>query len=98
MKRLLLSLAFTFSLLGSPIAISAERTVKLSVPGMFCASCPYIVKKAISAVKGVQAVKARIKDRTAIVRFDDSMTNINAIQKATGDVGYPSTVLKASGT
>ncbi|MGB7184534.1 MAG: cation transporter, partial [Burkholderiaceae bacterium] len=76
---------------------AANATVKLSVPGMNCASCPYMVKKAISAVDGVLSVSATLDDRSATVAFDDARTNGDQIRAATASIGYPSTVVPSTG-
>ncbi len=92
MKNLLFgTLAFS-ALLVSHGSMAAEQTVKLSVPGMSCVSCPYIVKSAISAVSGVSSVTATMADLSATVTFDDEITTLVKIQQATADVGYPSSL------
>lgn len=96
MKKRLPILALGLVLLGSLYATAAEKTVRLSVPDMFCASCPFIVKTAISRVNGVLSVEARLDDRTALVTFDDAITSLEAITKATTDVGYESSLLEAA--
>lgn len=75
-------------------AFAGEQIVKLSVPGMSCASCPFIVKKAISGVDGITLVETSLEKRTATVTFDDATTSIEAITQATADVGYPATVIE----
>ena len=78
----------------SSAAIAAEQTIKLSVPGMSCASCPYMVKQAISAIDGIKTVEATMEDRSATVTFEDTLTNIEAIQHATASIGYPSSLIE----
>ncbi|HEB79079.1 MAG TPA: mercuric transport protein periplasmic component, partial [Rhodospirillales bacterium] len=47
--------AFLFSMVVMMnAAFAAERTVTLSVENMSCVSCPYIVKKALTAIPGVK--------------------------------------------
>ncbi len=97
MKKIpIIALLVTLFLVPS-ILKAAEQTVKLSVPGMSCASCPYMVKDAISMVDGVKAVEATMVDRSATVTFDDAATNIKEIQQATADIGYPSSPFKKDG-
>lgn len=74
---------------------AAEQTVKLSVPGMNCASCPYMVKDAISMVDGIMSVDATMDDRSATVVFDDAVTTVGEIQEATSAIGYQSTIIQA---
>jgi len=88
----LATLALTFLISGASVA--AEKTVKLSVPGMSCPSCPYMVKDAVSMVDGVKSVTATMADRSATVTFDDAVTTLEEIQQATADIGYPSSLFK----
>lgn len=94
MKRYLLASLVLFSLSIPSLGVAGDQTIKLSVPTMSCASCPYMVKKAVSAVKGVKGVSATMKDRSATVTFDDEMTSVEEIQKATAGIGYKSTLFK----
>ena len=67
---------------------AAEQTVTLSVPGMYCASCPYIVESAMGDVEGVISVTADPETRTALVVFDDAITSVGDIEFASTSVGY----------
>ena len=68
------------------------RTVTLQVDNMYCASCPYIVKQSLAAVPGVKDVSVSFRNKTAIVTFDDTQTNVAALTDATFEMGYPSEV------
>ncbi len=94
MKNLLASALFALTVMLSPAALTAEVTIKLSVPGMNCPSCPYMVKQAILMVDGIKTVDATMKDRSATVTFDDTVASVEAIQEATADIGYPSSLFK----
>ena len=72
-------------------ALAEDKTVTLSVPGMYCEMCPATVKKALSRVPGVVKVDASYKDKQAVVTYDDSKTSIDALTGATANAGYPST-------
>ena len=98
MKHLLTSFAFAAALIASSASPAGEQTVKLSVPGMSCASCPYMVKDAISMVDGIKSVEATMDDRSATVVFDDTVTDIAEIQEATESIGYPSTIFPVEGS
>ena len=94
MKQLLLRvvtvLAFLPVLLGGGLpASSAEQTITLSVE-MWCASCPYIIKRTLAQVPGVLEVKVSFDDQVAIVRFDDGRTSVTELTQATANVGFPS--------
>lgn len=75
-------------------ATAATKTVTLSVPGMNCATCPITVRKALDKVDAVTKVEVNLEKRTAVVTFDDTRTNLEALTRATGDAGYPSTLVE----
>jgi len=91
MKKLITSLAL-IALTTS--AWATTRTVTLSVPGMNCATCPITVKKALGKVDGVTKTEVNLEKRAAVVTFDDTRTNLEALTRATGDAGYPSTLVE----
>ena len=95
MTKIIASVLLASSLLVSTGLMAAEKKVKLSVPGMTCASCPYIVKGAINMLDGIKSVEATMEDLSATVTFDDEVTNLAEIREATANVGYPSTLFKA---
>ncbi|MEP0315939.1 mercury resistance system periplasmic binding protein MerP [Hyphomonas sp.] len=97
MKKTVAALTLGLALLASASAFAAEKTVKLAVPGMYCASCPFIVKTSISAVDGVLAVETTLEDRTAVVTFDDAVTSLDAITQATANAGYESSLVEVVG-
>lgn len=79
---------------GGPVkpVATADRTVMLQVENMYCASCPYIVKRSLAAVPGVKDVSVSFRDKTAVVTFDGARTNLAALTGATFEMGYPSVV------
>ncbi|MEO6959928.1 MAG: mercury resistance system periplasmic binding protein MerP [Burkholderiaceae bacterium] len=91
MKKLLILLSLT-TLITTPAAWAATKTVTLSVPGMTCAACPITVKAALSKVEGVSKIAVIFDKREATVTFDDAKTSAQALMKATGNAGYPSTL------
>ncbi len=77
---------------GSP-GFAEERSVNLSVPGMFCASCPFVVQAAIGEVDGVLSVTTDVDERTAFVLYDDAIATIDQITAASTNAGYEATVI-----
>ena len=76
---------------GGPVEqAAAGRRVTLQVDNMYCASCPYIVRQSLAAVPGVTDVSVSFRDKTAMVTFDDTRTNVAALTDATLAMGYPS--------
>ena len=90
MSKLLTSLALVVSVLAPFAACAAEKTITLAVKNMYCADCPFIVKKSLEAVPGVAKVAVSFKDKTATVTYDDNKADVKALTAATTDAGYPS--------
>jgi periplasmic mercuric ion binding protein len=90
MNRLVASICLVTGLLTSPAAIAAEKTVRLSVKNMYCATCPHTVKGSLEAVQGVVKAIVSYKDKTAIVTYDDTKADVAALTNATANAGYPS--------
>lgn len=96
MMKLFAAMIVAGAAMSSTTVLAAEQTIKLSVPGMYCESCPYIIKNAISAIQGVKLVEATLEDRSATVIFEDTVASIKAITQATKDVGYVSSVIDST--
>ena len=92
----LISIAFALGLIGSSVALTAEKTVTLTVQNMVCAACPHTVKSSLQSVPGVKAVSVSYEDKTAVVTFDDTKANVEAFRTATTNAGYPSRVADAN--
>jgi mercuric ion binding protein len=90
MKKMFASATIGLGLIASPTVHAGERTVTLAVKNMYCAACPATVKKSLEAVPGVVKAVVSYKDQTAVVTYDDSRTNVNALTAATTRAGYPS--------
>ena len=89
---LLSSLLFGFASVWTDAAFAAMKTVTLSVPGMYCEVCPITVRKALEKVPGVSSVNVSFEKKEAVVSFDDAKTNIKALEDATFDAGYESSL------
>ena len=88
MRNPLIASAVAISALTSSAAFAAEKTVALAVNNMYCADCPYIVKKSLESVPGV--AKVAVSFKTATVTYDDSKADLRALTTATTNAGYPS--------
>ncbi len=91
MKRT--ALFASIALVAASPGFAEERSVRLSVPGMSCASCPFVVEAAVGKVEGVLSVATDVEKRTALVLFDDSVATVEAIATASTNAGYAATVL-----
>lgn len=89
MNRLIV-IVFGLGMLASSSAFAVERTITLAVQNMFCADCPFIVKKSLEAVPGVAKATVSFKDKTATVTYDDGKVDVKSLTEATTNAGYPS--------
>ena len=89
MKLITVALLSAASFISTP-ALAADRTVTLAVKNMTCVTCVPTVKKSLSQVKGVKRVAVSAKTNTAKVVYDDKVTTVTALTKATTNAGYPS--------
>ncbi len=64
-----------------------EKTT-LDVLGMTCLGCVRSVKGVLERVAGVQSVEVSLKDGTATVSFDPTLTRIETLKSAIVDAGY----------
>jgi periplasmic mercuric ion binding protein len=78
------------ALLISSSAFAAQRTVTLAVQNMFCADCPFVVRRSLETVPGVVNAMVSFKDKTAVVTYDDAKVDIKRLTDATTNAGYPS--------
>lgn len=96
MNRALIAFAILSVVVAvSPQALAAEQTATLSVK-MWCASCPYIVKRSLERVAGVLNVRVSYKDQAAVVRYDTDRTSVASLTAATAKVGFPSSLVAAN--
>lgn len=50
------------------------------------------VQRSLTKINGVSQANVSLHKAEAVVTFDDSKTSIEALLKATGGAGYPSTL------
>ncbi len=94
MKRLSTAALAALMLLAAHGALADERTVTLKVDNLFCATCPYIVKRTLSRIPGVTEVEVSYQEKTAVVTFDDRKTDVAALMAATAGTGFPASVIE----
>jgi mercuric ion binding protein len=74
---------------------AAPQTVTLSVPGMTCSACPITVKYALNKVEGVEKTDVNFNKKEAVITFDDTKTSVEALTKASGNAGYPASLMES---
>ncbi len=92
MRALVLTFAAVMFVFSAASAVAKERAVTLTVSGMTCPSCPYMVKKSLARVKGVVSVKVSLDEGKAWVVFDDAKASPAQLTAATENIGFPSKV------
>lgn len=90
-RRLIIQSTAVLALVASSIASSAaERTVTLAVDNMACVACAHNVKRSLERVAGVMKVQVSLKEKTAVVVYDDAKADLNELIGATARAGFPS--------
>ena len=63
--------------------------VTLTAPDISCDHCIAAVRRALSRLAGVQFVDGNPQTKQVTIRYDPSMVELTAIEKATEEEGYP---------
>jgi mercuric ion binding protein len=92
MLKKLIALTLSGFIAASPLW-AAEQTVTFSVPGMYCASCPFIVEAAMGDVEGAISVVADSETRTAKVVYDDARAKPGDFANASAMAGYEAEII-----
>ncbi len=50
------------------------------------------VQRSLTRISGVTRANASLEKAEAVVTFDDTKTSVEALRKATGGAGFPSTL------
>ena len=64
------------------------ETIVLNVSGISCGACVRHVTRALEGMHGVSHVDVRLKHQRAVVEYDPSQVDIQALQAAIRDAGY----------
>ena len=70
------------------------REIEFTISGMTCASCGEHVNSEINKLAGIISSDASYENKNAVVKFDDSKTNIDEIENAINGTGYVVTAKK----
>jgi len=65
-----------------------QRTVKLPIQGMTCASCVAHVQKALEDTEGVSGSVVNLATEEATLQYDPDLVKLDAFQKAVHNAGY----------
>lgn len=91
MKKNIIKLTILYVILMTNSAFAVEKTARLDVQNMTCATCPITVKISLNRVEGVKNIS--FEDKVAVVVFDDDIADIDELIFATTNAGYPSNLI-----
>ncbi len=98
MKHLLLAASLGLA----PVALLAEEAeTRLHVSGLTCPSCSYIVAttlKRVDTVEVAEFVEGEAGDGVYVLRYDDAVTDPEALIAAVTSVGYGAALASGSGS
>jgi copper chaperone CopZ len=76
----------------TPSEPARTASIRLTVTGMHCSSCPALIEEAIADHAGVAFVSADLHAAEAHVVFDPSIVSIDDLCAVIADAGYRATV------
>ncbi|HDZ06149.1 MAG TPA: copper chaperone [Maribacter sp.] len=74
--------------------LQTVKTVKFKITGITCAGCSNTIYKALKEVDGVIEHSVEYPGDIAIIEFDDTKTNIEALKKVVEEKGYKVEIVK----
>lgn len=89
MKKISCHLIFVFLLLSFN-AQAAQQTVSLKIEKMDCPSCPFMIKRALEKIDGVESASVSMETKISAVNFDDEKTSVDEFIATTTELGFPS--------
>ena len=96
MKKIILSilsfLVISFFIFSAR-SFAAEQTITFKIDGMYCSACPAMVKKALTNVDGVKNATVSYSKKTAVVTFENTITEVTSLIQATTKAGYQVSVV-----
>ena len=96
MKKIILSILSFLTIsffIFSNNSFAAEKTITFKVDGMYCSACPAMVKKALINVDGVKDATVSYSQKTAVVTFEDTKTEVTNLTQAITKAGYYANVV-----
>jgi Cu+-exporting ATPase len=68
-------------------------TVQLTVSGMHCASCAALIEEVLTEQQGLLAAHVDLVTNRVEVTFDDTVTELAALQSVIAELGYGSSLV-----
>ncbi|MCS3923751.1 heavy-metal-associated domain-containing protein [Methanosalsum natronophilum] len=64
------------------------KKVKFDIEGMSCQHCKSAVESSLSSLNGILVAEVNLDEGTAIVEYDEKMTDSNTIKNTVIKAGY----------
>lgn len=64
------------------------QTVTLNIDGMTCGGCVKSVTRLLEGVEGVEKAEVSLENKNAVITFDESKTDADALIDTVEDGGY----------
>ncbi|MCJ8312600.1 MAG: cation transporter [Saccharospirillaceae bacterium] len=78
--------------------VNTDENFTLSIPSMFCATCPITVRKALEKVDGISNIEIKLEARTAQIFYAEHIESKTELIKqaisATTNAGYPAFIVE----
>ena len=76
-------------LLLSVSANAKQNSVSLKVDKMDCPSCPFMIKRALERIDGVESASVSMESKLAVVKYDDEKATAQDFIATTTELGFP---------
>lgn len=81
-------------LLLSTATYAGQNSVSLKVEKMDCPSCPFMIKRALERLDGVESASVSIESKLAVIKYDDEIATTQDFIETTTELGFPSNEVK----
>lgn len=76
------------------VAYADQTTKSLKIEKMDCPSCPFMIKRALEKIDGVESASVSMETKIAFVIFDDDKVETSDFVATITELGYPSYEIK----
>ena len=88
-------LSLTFAIISYALSLDSDKTETIKINSMVCNMCVDRLNKAIGTIAGVKNVEVDLKNKQAVVTFDESVTTLIQIEDIIVATGYNANNKKA---
>jgi len=67
-----------------------QNSVSLQVEKMNCPSCPFMIKRALERLDGVESASVSIDSKLAVIKYDDEKATAQDFIETITELGFPS--------